>query len=164
MKAADLLRSWDTDGNGLIECSEFLQHIKDCNLGDHEDAEIIALFEALDADGSGTLEHVEVRDVHKSLGSKAARLQRANESPTDPFMCSMTVNWKPVLGIAPLEIMAATLPNQRTTYRRWVVVQLPSIQGRGNKTKFGLPPVQFGDAMRPCLSGWVCYQSSGEVR
>jgi Ca2+-binding EF-hand superfamily protein len=90
MKAAELLRSWDTDGNGVIDCSEFLQHIKDCNLGDHEDAEIIALFKALDEDGSGTLELVEGRDIKRGLVSMQAAGGAVKEKEvraTDSFTC-----------------------------------------------------------------------------
>eukprot|EP00966_Prymnesium_polylepis_P086996 2013284-Prymnesium_polylepis.1 len=90
--------------------------------------------------------------------------QRTASQATSPFTCTITVYWNSQYGIAPLEISAATLPNQKTTYRRWVVVQLPPSKGRSTKAKRSFPPVMFGDLTQPVASGWICYQAGDDVR
>uniref|UniRef100_A0A7S3EW13 EF-hand domain-containing protein n=1 Tax=Haptolina ericina TaxID=156174 RepID=A0A7S3EW13_9EUKA len=66
IRAVDWLRSWDTNGDGMIQKEEFYEHV--AGLGIQADKEEMdALFSTLDEDGSGTLELNELKPALRKL-------------------------------------------------------------------------------------------------
>ena len=60
MRAIDLLRRWDSDGNGSISVREFTKALRDLGIDfDHETA--AQFFKEIDADGSGELDLEELK-------------------------------------------------------------------------------------------------------
>eukprot|EP00966_Prymnesium_polylepis_P262449 6062377-Prymnesium_polylepis.1 len=86
LKAGDLLKTWDNNGDGAIDCDEFLEHVKKMELGEYDDAEIIALFNALDEDGSGVLELTELQELRDNLS--AIQAEEAAQPPPSPSVPS----------------------------------------------------------------------------
>lgn len=71
VKIGDLVRSWDDDGNGVIDMVEFRGHV--LGLGFRaEPAEVDELFLSLDDDGSGELDLEELKAALKKLQDAAA--------------------------------------------------------------------------------------------
>uniref|UniRef100_A0A7S3BHK6 EF-hand domain-containing protein n=1 Tax=Haptolina ericina TaxID=156174 RepID=A0A7S3BHK6_9EUKA len=66
MRPAALLKSWDDNGDGVIQREEWLQHIQIVCPG-YEEKEILDLFDSLDEDKSGMLELIEIKHLPKNL-------------------------------------------------------------------------------------------------
>ena len=62
-RVIDLLRAWDTDGDGMVDRKEFLQAMRQLGMGDAR-AAIEGLFLSFDHDGSGLLSFSE---LHQAL-------------------------------------------------------------------------------------------------
>ena len=64
-RVTDLLRAWDSEGNGLVERREFRRAVRAMGFDVVASSdEIDALFDSFDADGSGVLEY---RELHQLL-------------------------------------------------------------------------------------------------
>ena len=70
-KIGDVLRSWYKDGSGQIDCRQFQLQVH--QLGFRASAEEVdALFREIDEDGSGALDHDELKSALKKLQEAAA--------------------------------------------------------------------------------------------
>ena len=70
IRAIDLFRSWDADGNGLVDAAEFREAVR-CLGYEAPRAEVDALFAEFDADGSGEISFVELDRLLRSGGRAA---------------------------------------------------------------------------------------------
>ena len=77
-KAADILRSWDSDGDGVISRKEFHRSVRALGLEANEE-EMNGLFDALDDDRSGQLELDEIRSAIPRLQQSAKALAQEAE-------------------------------------------------------------------------------------
>ena len=71
MRAIEWLRSWDSNGDGVVSFDEFKYHISALGI-EASESELDTLFRGLDEDGSGTLELNELKPALRSLQSMAA--------------------------------------------------------------------------------------------
>ena len=60
MAPVELIKAWDDDGDGKIQSKEFRKHVRAMGV-ETTDSELNALFEAIDADGSGELTFTEIK-------------------------------------------------------------------------------------------------------
>ena len=71
-KIADLVRSWDPNGDGDISKMEFRQNVRKMLGSKVEVKEVDKMFDELDADKGGSLDLAELRQAFKKLQDKAA--------------------------------------------------------------------------------------------
>ena len=71
LKLGDVVRAWDTDGNGSVDPAEFRQHVKGMGFKAPDD-DIDEVFQELDGDGSGELDLEELKVALKKLQDDAA--------------------------------------------------------------------------------------------
>ena len=77
-RTMDLMRSWDTDGSGLIDKAEFSRAVRKLVPEDEFDPRVAdALFDAFDADRSGDLEFSELHAKLRALRTKGRGKQGA---------------------------------------------------------------------------------------
>eukprot|EP00966_Prymnesium_polylepis_P023085 531090-Prymnesium_polylepis.1 len=80
---------------------------------------------------------------------------------SEPLRCDITISWDASLGIAPLRIHGVTPKASESSFKRWVVLQLPPVNSRPVK----LPEyVSYGDPAACIPSGWVVFQTGRDVR
>ena len=79
LRISDLVRKWDTDGNGSIDADEFRLNVKKLGLV-AADFEIGQLFRDLDADGGGSLDADELKKaIRKLMESRSNDIAREKE-------------------------------------------------------------------------------------
>ena len=71
LKVTDLIVSWDSEGTGEVDVSEFRHHVLSIGL-QAEPSEVDELFNILDEDGGGTLDMNEVKHALKTLQDAAS--------------------------------------------------------------------------------------------
>ena len=74
-RVSDLFKTWDTDGNGMIDKFEFRRVVAELGLP-NSDAASDRLFDEYDKDGSGEIQYVEYvrQSLRESLASSASRV------------------------------------------------------------------------------------------
>ena len=80
-RVVDVFRMWDEDKSGTVDKKEFHKAIRALGF-EVEKADTDAVFDSLDADGSGNLEDKELNEMlRKGVGSEAAKnnLKRAKK-------------------------------------------------------------------------------------
>ena len=79
IRAIDLFRSWDADGNGLVDAAEFREAVR--SLGyDAPRSDVDALFASFDVDGSGEISFVELDRALRIGGRQAPNVDGGGRS------------------------------------------------------------------------------------
>ncbi len=71
-QVADLLHSWDSSGDGLVDLGEFTSKLLELGLEEQAEGEHERLFDSLDSDGNRTLDLNELSTALKRLQRAAA--------------------------------------------------------------------------------------------
>ena len=92
-KINDVVSKWDVDGDGEIECAEFVKQTKKLGLM-AETVEIEGLFRSLDSDGSGSLDHSELkralRDLMTASNAAAKEIKRLQKDVVEVNVAART--------------------------------------------------------------------------